>query len=59
MTGAGDSGGALVSGEGDGSSLPSLDSLVQRVPDEAKKALDQHLRGKFVAVRRVDPEKLR
>jgi hypothetical protein len=36
--------------------LPSLDSLVNRIPPEVRAALDDLFRAKFTAVRRV-PEK--
>jgi hypothetical protein len=39
-----------------GPPLPSLDSLVQRIPAEVRAALDEHFRAKFVSVRRVPPE---
>jgi len=41
------------------SPLPSLDELVQRIPAEARAALDDLFRAKFTSVRRVSKKSLK
>jgi hypothetical protein len=41
------------------SPLPSLDELVQRIPTEARAALDDLFRAKFTGVRRVSKKSLK
>jgi len=42
-----------------GSPLPSLDRLVSRIPAPTRSALDEHLRARFVRVRKLKPGELR
>ncbi len=39
--------------------LPSLDSLVSRIPAATRSALDEHLRARFMRVRKLKPGELR
>ena len=39
--------------------LPSLDSLVSRIPTPTRSALDERLRARFVRVRKLKPGELR
>ncbi len=39
--------------------LPSLDSLVSRIPAATRTALDEHLRARFMRVRKLKPGELR
>jgi hypothetical protein len=39
--------------------LPTLDSLVARISPATKTAFDEHLRARFVRVRRLNPGELR
>ena len=39
--------------------LPSLDSLLARVPAATRSAIDEHLRARFVRVRKLNPGELR
>ncbi len=41
------------------SRLPSLDSLVAKIPAETRRALDEHLRARFMRVRKLNPGELR
>ena len=41
---------------GEGKSLPTLETLIRRIPAETRAALDELFRAKFIAVRRV-PER--
>jgi len=45
-----------VSGAGP---LPSLETLVERIPPPLRAALDEHVRARFVRVRRLKPGELR
>ncbi len=42
-----------------GGKLPSLDSLLSRLPAPTRNAIDEHLRARFVRVRRLNPGELR
>jgi DNA topoisomerase VI subunit B len=39
--------------------LPSLDSLLSRMPTTTRSAIDEHLRARFVRVRKLSPGELR
>ncbi len=39
--------------------LPSLDSLVAKISPETRQALDEHLRARFMRVRKLNPGELR
>ncbi|MFT3828515.1 MAG: hypothetical protein QM691_02300 [Opitutaceae bacterium] len=39
--------------------LPSLDRLLAQLPAPTRAAIDEHLRARFVRVRRLDPGELR
>lgn len=39
--------------------LPSLDSLLSRIPPPTRSALDEHLRARFVRVRKLKPGEMR
>ena len=42
-----------------GGALPSLDSLIGKIPKETRIALDEQLRARFVRVKRLKPGQLR
>jgi hypothetical protein len=42
-----------------GSKLPTLDSLVAKIPQATRTALDEHLRARFMRVRKLRPGELR
>lgn len=39
--------------------LPTLDSLIARIPPATRSALDEHLRARFMRVRKLKPGELR
>jgi hypothetical protein len=39
--------------------LPTLDSLVAKIPPATRSALDEHLRARFMRVRKLRPGELR
>ncbi len=39
--------------------LPTLDSLVAKIPAATRTALDEHLRARFMRVRKLKPGELR
>jgi len=42
-----------------GGKLPSLESLVAKIPDATRRGLDEHLRARFMRVRKLKPGELR
>ena len=42
-----------------GGKLTSLDSLVTRIPEATRRGLDEHLRARFMRVRKLKPGELR
>ena len=42
-----------------GGKVPSLDSLVSRIPEATRRGLDEHLRARFMRVRKLKPGELR
>ena len=42
-----------------GGKLPSLDSLVSKIPQATRTALDERLRARFMRVRKLKPGELR
>ena len=42
-----------------GGRLPSLDSLVAKIPEATRRGLDEHLRARFMRVRKLNPGELR
>lgn len=42
-----------------GGALPTLDSLIGKIPKETRTALDEQLRARFVRVKRLKPGELR
>ena len=39
--------------------LPSLDSLMAKIPEPTRRGLDEHLRARFMRVRKLKPGELR
>ena len=42
-----------------GGRLPSLDSLVTKIPEATRRGLDEHLHARFMRVRKLKPGELR
>lgn len=42
-----------------GGALPTLDSLIAKIPKETRTALDEQLRARFVRVKRLKPGELK